>query len=416
MTGQPQSAKILRLIARLNTGGPAIHTVLLTQGLNGGRFCSRLVTGMVSPGEGDMGYYAESRGVVPIVIPEMGRDPSPWNDLRAFWKLYRLFSAEKVDIIHTHTAKAGGLGRLAGVLYNLGRAFAGGGRKARLIHSFHGHIFRGYFSPLKSRVLVLVERLLATMTDRIIAVSEQVKRDLVEVYKICPEEKVTVIPLGLDFSWVDGIERHRGALRREFLVPPDCVAVGIIGRLTGIKNHRMFVFAAQIMKGRNIHSFIIGDGEGREGVVRLVREMGLEDRIALTGWCQDVARIYADLDIVCLTSLNEGTPVVLIEAMAAGLPFVATDVGGVRDLMVGMAAPHPEGFSVFANGILTPGDEPAVLAAALSFLVDRPELRREMGNAGRQWVRARYSHVRLLRDVEALYENLLASERSGHSR
>ena len=243
MTGQPQSVKILRLIARLNTGGPAVHTVLLTQGLNGGRFCSRLVTGMVSPGEGDMGYYAESRGVVPIVIPELGRDISPRNDLIALWKLYHLFRRENPNIIHTHTAKAGGLGRLAGILYNLRHLFFGYGQRAKLVHSFHGHLFHGYFSPWKSRLLVLIERILGVMTDRIIAVSDGIKRDLCEVYKICRDSKVAVVPVGVDFEWVNRLAAYRGAMRKQFRVPPGRVTVGIIGRLTDVKNHRLFLSA-----------------------------------------------------------------------------------------------------------------------------------------------------------------------------
>jgi glycosyltransferase involved in cell wall biosynthesis len=365
---------------------------------------------MVSPGEGDMGYFADSRGVVPIVIPELGRQISPLNDFRALWKIYRLFCVEKPDIIHTHTAKAGSLGRLAGVLYNLIVLCRGHSHRAKLVHTFHGHVFHGYFSPWKSRLLVLAERLLALLSHRIVAVSETVKRDLVEVYRICREEKVRVIPIGLDLSWVDDLKGYRGALRKEFHIPPYAVTVGVIGRLTGIKNHRLFFTAARSLRRDDLRFLSVGDGELRSDLQRMVRDLGLEGSVVFTGWQKEPAKIYADLDIVCLTSLNEGTPVSLIEAMAAGRPFVATDVGGVRDLMIGQHTIHPSGFRIFSNGILTPPDDPVVLSEAIAFLAASPGDRHAMGTTGQKWARERCSGERLLREIEMLYVELLGSQ------
>jgi len=410
MAHGPNQVKVLRLIARLNIGGPAIHSVLLTQGLNGGRFSSRLVTGAVSPGEGEMGYFADSRGVVPIIIPELGRQISPLNDFKALWKIYRLVWAEKPDIIHTHTAKAGSLGRLAGVLYNLVVLCLGHSRRAKLVHTFHGHVFHGYFSPWKSRLLVLVERLLALLSHRIIAVSEAVKVDLVEVYKVCRGEKVRVIPIGLDLSWVDDLKGYCGAMRKEFHIPPHATTVGIVGRLTGIKNHRLFFTAARSLRRDNLRFLAVGDGKLRSDLQRMVRDLGLEGCVVFTGWQKEPAKIYADLDIVCLTSLNEGTPVSLIEAMAAGRPFVATDVGGVRDLMVGPQTIHPSGFRVFTNGVLTPPDDPVALSEAVAFLAANPGQRRAMGMIGQKWATERCSRERLLQETERLYVELLGPE------
>jgi len=410
MAEQRQPVKILRLIARLNTGGPAIHSILLTQGLNGGRFTSRLITGTVSASEGDMGYFAECRGVVPIVIPDLGREPSLFKDLRALWRIYRIFCAEKPDIIHTHTAKAGSLGRLAGVLYNLVVLCLGHSRRAKLVHTFHGHVFHGYFSPWKSRLLVLVERLLALLSHRIIAVSEAVKVDLVEVYKVCRGEKVRVIPIGLDLSWVDDLKGYCGAMRKEFHIPPHATTVGIVGRLTGIKNHRLFFTAARSLRRDNLRFLAVGDGKLRSDLQRMVRDLGLEGCVVFTGWQKEPAKIYADLDIVCLTSLNEGTPVSLIEAMAAGRPFVATDVGGVRDLMVGPQTIHPSGFRVFTNGVLTPPDDPVALSEAVAFLAANPGQRRAMGMIGQKWATERCSRERLLQETERLYVELLGPE------
>jgi len=398
--------KILRIISRLNTGGPAIHTILLTRGLNGNRFSSRLVTGAVGSAEGDMEYYAEQMNVVPLVIPELGRNVIFRNNLRAFFRLYRVIRAECPDIIHTHTTKAGGLGRLAGFLYNC-VARIGGRRPAKLVHTFHGHIFYGYFPPFWSRMLVMAERLLALITHRIIAISDSVGQDLIRCYRICSEKKMTVVPLGLDFSWVSTLDDHSGSLRTAFGVPPAAIAVGAVGRLAEIKNHKLLFSAIRLIGKDDMRVFVLGDGELRAELEQCVLDLGLGRSVLFTGWLREPAGIYADLDIVCLTSRNEGTPVVLIEAMAAGRPFVSTRVGGVADLMVGEGSMQAGGFEVFANGILVPPEDPPALAAALGYLADRPALRRAMGSVGQAAVLKRFSQDRMLQDIEAIYAALL---------
>ena len=407
VTSQTSPTRILRVIARLNTGGPALHTILLTHGLNGNGFASRLVTGVVDSSEGDMGYYARRLQVIPLVIPELGRRVALGNDLRAFVRLFRLIRRERPDILHTHTAKAGGLGRLAALLHN-GLNRLGGGGSIRLVHTFHGHLFHGYFPPFWSWLLILGERLLSRFTDRIITVSESVKRDLVERYRICGAEKITVVPLGLDFDWVSDLEGQAGRLRLALNLPSETVTVGIVGRLTSIKNHALLLAALRRVAGRNIRAILVGDGELREALEGAVRDHGLEEIVIFTGWQQDRARIYADLDIVCLTSRNEGTPVALIEAMAAGTPIVATRVGGVPDLMVGKGEEQSEGFELFSNGVLVPPDEPDLLAAALDFLAARPALRHRMGAVGRAAVLQRFSRERLIQEMQAMYTALLA--------
>lgn len=407
MNGVSQPTRILRVIARLNTGGPAIHTVLLTQGFNGDRFSSRLVTGMVSSAEGDMGYYAKQKNVDPLVIPELGRDVAFVNDLKAFFRLYGVIREMQPDVIHTHTTKAGVLGRVAGLLYNC-TARLRGRQPAKLVHTFHGHVFHGYFPPFWSRLLVLGERLLAAVTHRIIAVSDTVKQDLVSRYRICPSQKVTVVPLGLDLGWVSALDDHSGVLRAEFGIPPTAVVVGVIGRLTQIKNHRLLLSAMCLLGRDDVRVLVLGDGELRAELERVVRSLGLERSVVFTGWQREPARIYADLDVVCLTSRNEGTPVTLIEAMAAGRPFVATRVGGVPDLMLGAGTRGAGGFEVFANGIVVPPNDPSALAAALRYLIDRPDLRRAMGTAGRTAALKRFSKDRLLQEMEGIYAKLLA--------
>jgi glycosyltransferase involved in cell wall biosynthesis len=399
--------RILRLIARLNTGGPAIHTILLTRALNDERYTSRLVTGVVSETEGDMEYYAERRNVVPIVIPELGRPVSIFDDVRAFVRIYRMIRAERPDIIHTHTAKAGTLGRVAGILHNVLCRLHRQPR-ARLVHTFHGHVFHDYFSAPVSHALVFVERVLALFTDRIIAVSDSIKHDLVARYRLCGERRVAVVALGLDFGWVAELDEASGRLRAAHGVAPDALTVGMVGRLTGIKNHGLFFAGLARTRAPKVAGLVIGDGGLRAELEAAATAAGLDGRVAFTGWQRDPARIYADLDIVCLTSRNEGTPVALIEAMAAGRPFVATRVGGVPDLMLGEAIRQPEGFEVFANGVLVPPDEPEMLAAAIDYLAARPDVRRAMGAIGQAHVLKRFSEERLVQDVEAVYREVLS--------
>lgn len=399
-------ATVLRIIARLNTGGPAIHTVLLTRGLDSDRYRSLLVTGVVDPREGDMGYYAEQMNVVPVVIPELGRRVGAFGAAKVFVQLCALIRRERAAIIHTHTATAGMIGRAAGFVTNVLGLLTGRPR-AKLIHTFHGHVFHGYFSPFRTRILLMVERMLSRVTDRIITVSEAVKRDLVERYRVCPASQVTVVPLGLDLGWTTRLGESAGALRGELGVSRDAVTIGLVGRMTAVKNHALLVEAMALLDDDGARVLLIGDGELRGEIEAALVRHGLPRRILLAGWQRDPAKIYADLDIVCLTSRNEGTPVALIEAMAAGRPFVATKVGGVEDLVVGEAVAHPDGFEVFANAILTPADDPQVLAAALQYLVARPGLRQAMGAVAQSAVLKSFSHERLLVEMQAMYDALL---------
>jgi glycosyltransferase involved in cell wall biosynthesis len=407
MSRERRPVRVVRIIARLNTGGPAIHTILLTHGLDPTRFTSTLLTGAVDPFEGDMGYYAESMGVKPVIIPGLGRHVGLADLGAAFVRLWRWLRTARPAIIHTHTATAGGLGRLAGVLYNVEARLRGWSR-ARLVHTFHGHVFHGYFPPLRSRAMVLVERLLAGVTDRVVAVSDEIAHDLVTRYRVCSRAKLEVVPLGLDFAWVERLGDCEGDVRKRYGIPPSTVTVALVGRMTRIKNHTMLLGALSRLRGRDLRAIFIGDGELRAEIEAATAAAGLSAVVIFTGWEPEQARIYADIDIVCLTSRNEGTPVALIEAMAAGKPFISTKVGGVGDLMVGEATAHPAGFEVFANGVLVAPDDETALAAGLSYLADRPAVRAAMGAVGQAAVLKRFSKERLVQDIEAMYETLLA--------
>ncbi|EFK95679.1 glycosyl transferase, group 1 [sediment metagenome] len=315
--------RILRVIARLNIGGPAIQAVTLGDLFSRGRFRTRLVCGQVGTHEGDMSYLASARQVDPVVLPTLGREISVLDDLNSFSGLRKMISEFRPHIIHTHTAKAGTLGRLAGISQNAQRIF---GQKIKLVHTFHGHVFHSYFSPLKTYAFIKIERFLARFTDRIIVISSSQERDICETYKIAKSHQVQVVPLGFDLS---GFEK---------LSPPaprGVVSVGIIGRLAPVKNHRMLFEAVKSLKeqgaGDAFEFRVVGDGELREALTREATDLGIEKNIVFTGWQKQMPEVYRKLDAVVLTSLNEGTPVSLIEAMASARPVIATAVGGVRD-------------------------------------------------------------------------------------
>jgi glycosyltransferase involved in cell wall biosynthesis len=387
---------IARVIARLNIGGPAMQAILLTEAFRQKGYRSLLLTGELSPGEGSMEYLARDREVAPIKIGGMSRRICWYDDLIALWKLLRIFRREKPAILHTHTAKAGALGRLAAIC---------SGVPIR-IHTFHGHVFRGYFSPVITRFFLAIERFLARFTDCIIAISESQKRELVQVYRIAPAEKVAVIPLGIELDPFLKVEGRDEELRHAIGCEEDSLLVGWVGRLTAIKDPELFLAASRrlLCEWRNVRLVLVGDGELRQ------RCQMLFPAANIAGWRRHLEKVYSDMDLVVSSSVNEGTPVSLLEAMASGRAFVSTDVGGVRDLMVGEGKKQWDGFEVFENGILVPRDA-VVLAHAISYLIRNPRLRHAMGQVGRRFVRTRFSVERLADDLESLYLSLARSKR-----
>jgi glycosyltransferase involved in cell wall biosynthesis len=387
---------IARLIARLNVGGPAMQAVLMTEAFLKKGYRALLLTGEVPPGEGSMEYLARERGVQPIKISKLSRKLSPAADLKSLWRLIRLFRRERPMILHTHTAKAGTLGRLAAMVT---------GVPVR-VHTFHGHVFSGYFSPGLTRIFLAIERFLGRHTDCIIAVSSSQRKELVETYRIAPRDKVVTIPLGFDLDRFLGVNGHDGSIRAAAGCSRAAALVGWIGRMTAIKAPAVFLDSAVRIRAAlpSVQFVMVGDGELREDCEARIRQAGLHGKVVLAGWKRDLSPVYADLDLLLLTSINEGTPLTLLEAMASGRSFIATNVGGVRDLMIGTAR-REEGWERFDNGILVSRD-PRRIAEAAQYLLLRPELRREMGRSGREFVRNRYSCNRLAADLEHLYVRL----------
>jgi glycosyltransferase involved in cell wall biosynthesis len=398
--------RILRIIARLNIGGPAIQAVALSGAFSKWPYESLLVCGRVGRDEGDMSYLAEERGVQPQILPQLGRELSPIEDLRSFMAIRKIIKRFRPQIIHTHTAKAGTLGRLAALSYNLFRCRR---ERIRVFHTFHGHVFHSYFGFSKGFIFIQIERLLARFTDWIIVISPSQRDDICQRFKITDEKRVKIIPLGFDLSgFVSQTVNNVDFYGRK---PPSrtvgALRVGVVGRLTHIKNHRMLLEAAKCLneEGKSdLFTFlIIGDGELRDELARYAAELGVQGSVVFTGWQKDMPALYRDLDVVVLTSLNEGTPVSLIEAMAASKAVVSTAVGSVPDLLGEIQTTAPPGCGLTANGILVPSGDARMLARALVFLSENDELRQRMGAHAREHIIARYSLERLVKDIETLY-------------
>jgi len=391
--------KIVRIIARLNIGGPAIHAILLTEGLKE-PFESLLISGNVEEGEGDMIYYAQEKKVAPIIIPQLRRSINPFNDLVAFLKIYRIIASERPDIVHTHTAKAGTLGRLGVVLHN----FLHPKNKIKLAHTFHGHVFSGYFNRLSTGFFIFIERLLASQTSQIITVSNSVKNELLSL-KICPADKIKVIPLGFELDKFLTVLPRRNASN---------LNIGIVGRLVPIKNHKLFLDAAKIILKDNplfnIRFKIIGDGQLRKDLEDYVLSTGISSYVDFLGWQKDLAATYSNLDIVALTSINEGTPVSLIEAMASGRPVVATDAGGIKDLLGSdlMISPGGSAVRIMERGVLVFSQEPQDFSAAVGILLKDVTIRDKLVSAACEFVKVQFSKHRLIEDIGSLYKQILS--------
>ena len=384
--------KVLRIIDRLNVGGPAIHAVLTTRGLDPTRFETVLVTGSIEPGEADMGYLLAQHDVTSALIPSLGRELRPLRDLSTAWKLYRLMRRERPDVVHTHKAKAGAIGRVCALL---------AGVPVR-VHTFHGHVFSGYFGKWKTRAFVAIEQTLARTTTRLVALSDGLVDELATRYRIAPADRFTVVPLGFELSPFAAVEQHRGRLRARLGVGAGVELVGIVGRMVPVKDHATFVAAAAELAARrpNVHFVFVGGGELLAAVTAAIARHGLTARTHLLGWSQNLELIYADLDALALSSVTEGTPVALIEAMASGVPVAATAVGGVPDLLQ-----HG------ARGELAPPRDPAALADAIERAL-QPAARTRAA-AIRAGVLRDYGSERLCADLGRLYEELLDDRAAG---
>jgi glycosyltransferase involved in cell wall biosynthesis len=381
----PPSAEIrvARIIARLNVGGPAIHVCNLTSRLPA-PFVTQLYVGDIGPNEQEMSDVVRQEGVHPVHVAGLGRAIRP-SDAGALWNLVRELRKFRPHIVHTHTAKAGALGRLASQIL----------RVPIVVHTFHGHVLDGYFHPLVSRAFLSAERMLSRSTDAIVTLSPRQQGEIVTKFRVAPAQKVHVIPLGFDFRKFDG-NPERGNLQRELGLGQDVPLIASVGRLTAIKDHPLLLESLRFVR-TSAHLVIVGGGEEEANLRNLARKLQIQDRVHFLGFRSDLDRILADARVVALTSLNEGTPVALIEALAAGCMPVSTAVGGVEDVLEG----GRWGKLVRSRSA---SDFGATLDAALD---DERALTDEDVAARKAYARDRFGVFRLIRDHVALYRNLL---------
>lgn len=398
-------AAVVRVIARLNIGGPAQQAVGVSAALSRRGWPTLLVAGSPDPTEGSMEYLLAASPVRFLRLPVLRRALHPVHDLAAWWALLLLLRRERPQLLHTHTAKAGAVGRAAGLAYRWLT-----GRPLRMVHTFHGHVLEGYFARPTAGLFQSIERALAAATDCLIAVSDAVRDDLIR-RRVAPPSKIRVVPLGLPLGPLLALPPpplEEGPLR-----------VGIVGRLVPIKQHTTFLQAVRQLRDDGAldgaRFSVIGDGPLRAPLEQEAQRLGLADHVTFTGWRSDLPAVYGALDVVCLTSRHEGTPVALIEALAAARAVVASDVGGVGDVLRSPGAPREApavaagAFLQAPHGLLIRPEDPRGLAAALRRLAARPDLRQALGAAGRAHVARQYPLDRLVEDLDRLYRELVTA-------
>jgi glycosyltransferase involved in cell wall biosynthesis len=391
--------RVLRILNRLIIGGPSLNATYLTKYMSP-EYDTQLVIGGKDDHEQDATFLADNLGIPLTVIPEMKRAININNDRAAYAEIKKIIKDFKPDIVHTHAAKSGAIGRLAASHCNV----------KGIVHTFHGHVFHSYFGKLKSNTFIQIERYLAKKTDAIIAISELQKQELGNKYKICPNDKIHIIPLGLDLDkFSTNTEQKRKHFRSQYYIADDEIAIGIVGRIVPVKNHSLFIkIAAQLIQStsKKIRFIIIGDGDMRESMEKEIQNLNIDytyfpqnKRYALmtcTSWHQEMDVVFSGLDIVALTSHNEGTPVSLIEAQAASKPVVSTNVGGVADVVLQNE-----------SGIIVNPNDCETFSQALLSLIENEVQRKTMGGLGKEFVQRKFTYQRLVNDMKSLYHQLL---------
>ena len=372
-------------------GGPTYNATFLTRFLSE-EFETLLVGGLPDEGETDSLHILEEYGVEPLLIPEMKRLPSFQSDRKAYRRIKELIREFQPDIVHTHASKAGALGRKAAIEMKV----------PVVVHTFHGHVFHSYFGKMKTLLFKTIERRLAKLSTGIIAISELQKKELTVEHRICNEKKVTVVPLGFDLNrFHDDLEFKRRTTREHYDLAEDTIAIAIVGRLAPIKNHDLFLDVVEQVAAettKDVCFFIVGDGSERERIEQRIEKMSLPGNITIrmTSWIKDIGTFNAGMDIICLTSDNEGTPVSLIEAQAANIPVISTDVGGVRDII-------DQG----ETGFVVPKRSVAEFSEKLLLLIEDEKKRKKMSQNGWNFVEHKFHYTTLVRNMESYYRRLL---------
>ncbi len=395
--------KVLRIFNRFIIGGPSYNVFYLTKYI-GADFETKLITGALDAGETEADFLLYQLNELPLHVASMQRAINPVKDFQAYRSIRKIIREFKPDIVHTHAAKPGTVGRLAALHEKV----------PVVVHTFHGHIFHSYFNKAVTNFFIQIERSIARKSTAIIAISDKQKEDLVNTYKIAGSDKVKVIPLGFELEkFNDPTGNKRKTFRQEFLLDDATVAIGIIGRVCPVKNHAMFIdaIAALVKSGvQNFKAFVVGDGELKTEMMAyaaskniLVAESPIHDsnaQLIFTSWRKDIDIVVNGLDIITLTSLNEGTPVSLIEAQAAGRSIVATNVGGLTDCL----APENQPFTVAVN-------DTAKFTEHLAFFCNNPAKLSGNSESIKTFILRKYSYHRLIDDTANLYRSLIAENK-----
>ncbi len=393
--------RVLRILNRLIIGGPALNATYLTKYM-APDWETQLVIGGKDDHEQDATHLTDRLGIVPLQIEEMKRAIDPIADRKAYLRLKSVIQEFKPDVVHTHAAKSGALGRLAAAACGV----------PVIVHTFHGHVFHSYFNRFKTQAFIRIERYLARRSSGIIAISEIQKHELADTYHIASADKISIIPLGFDLDrFGENQAAKRALFRQRFRIADDEIAVGIVGRIVPVKNHTLFVsVAAELSKrsSQKLRFVIVGDGDMRPAMEAQFREAGIDyayfpddarpAQAICTSWQTEMDEVFSGLDIVALCSHNEGTPVSLIEAQAASRPVVSTAVGGVANVVTDGQA-----------GFVTPAGEQIAFADALMKLTEDADLRQRFGRYGHGFVAQRFSYQRLVSDMDEYYRKLMAA-------
>jgi len=390
--------RVVHIITRFDKGGSAENTFLTVIGLDQRRYDVSLIMGMTAEmSMGDMEAAAMVRNLTKIkeagialhIIPELVRNIQPLYDLQALIKMNRLLRETKPHIVHTHTSKAGILGRFSACLNNV----------PVVVHTPHGHVFWGYFGLMISRLFIILEKFAAHVTDRLVMLTEQEKEDHLH-YCIGKEELFTVIHSGVNLEPFLQTDKDRERMRKELGIPADAFVIGSVGRLTAVKGQRYLLEAVAKLSGDipGLFCLLLGDGELREELKARAADLGIGEHVLFLGWRDDVAAVISVFDVFVLPSLNEGMGRVIVEAMAAGKPIVASDIGGIRNLI------DPQ-----ISGILVPPADPETLTAAIKDLYRDPAQRASMGEAGRQRAAA-FSDTAMIEKIDTLYSELIRTK------
>ncbi len=382
--------KVLRIINRFNIGGPTYNATFLSKFLPD-EFETMLVGGLPEADEKDSLHILEAYGVQPILIEEMQRTPNWKSDRAAYRKIKQIIEEFQPDIVHTHAAKAGAIGRKAAKDCGV----------PIIVHTYHGHVFHSYFGKIKTTLYKFIERRLAKMSSGIIAISPIQKQELAQQHRICSADKIKVIPLGFDLTTFQAyLPEKRQATRNTYSIQEHEIAIAIVGRLAPIKNHRLFLDVVENVSAKTeqaLRFFIVGDGSEKNWIAdecARLQQKGI--RIEMTSWIKDIATFNAGMDIICLTSNNEGTPVSLIEAQACNLPVITTDVGGVRDIVKDQE-----------TGYIVPKNDAHLFTEKLLLLTEDKKNREKMSQNGWNFVREAFHYERLVKDMANYYHELL---------